>query len=113
LLVPGTPFNTTTSDADARTLKIRSHNLTVLFNTPFDGQSWHNFAIVVDAVKSTLQVFYSQNGDSLKAVTNVEDNSSVTKGAQGQGDFHIGMVKVCPEPSSHFQNPTSDARTFT
>ena len=77
-------------------LRIDSHNGSVLFQTPFDQTVWHNFAVAVDWNALTLQVFYSQNGCQLQAVSGVEDNSSAAKGANGQGDFHIGMVKVRP-----------------
>ncbi|KAI9443006.1 hypothetical protein H4582DRAFT_1872650, partial [Lactarius indigo] len=90
----GTPFNSTVSDADARVLSIRSHASKVLFQTPFVENTWHNFAVAVDWDKLTLQVFYSQNACTLKAVTQVEDNSSATKGPNGQGDFHFGLLKL-------------------
>jgi len=90
----GTPFNTTLSGAAANMLRIDSHNGSVLFQTPFDQTVWHNFAVLVDWDSLTLQVFYSQNGCQLQAVSGVEDNSSATKGPNGQGDLHIGMVKL-------------------
>ncbi|KAI9433089.1 hypothetical protein BJY52DRAFT_843011 [Lactarius psammicola] len=93
-LQTGTPFNTTASDSDARTLRIRSHSSDVLFKTPFDENKWHNFAVAVDWDKLTLQVFYSQDASPLKAVTKVEDNSSVVKGPNEQGDFHFGLLKL-------------------
>ncbi|KAH9060200.1 hypothetical protein EDB87DRAFT_1562267 [Lactarius vividus] len=93
-LQTGTPFNNTVSDADARMLRIRSHSGKVLFQTPFAENTWHNFAVAVDWDKLTLQAFYSQNGCDLKAVTQVEDNSSATKGPGGQGDFHFGLLKL-------------------
>ncbi|KAH9020494.1 hypothetical protein EDB85DRAFT_2004399 [Lactarius pseudohatsudake] len=93
-LQTGTPFNTTVSDADARMLRIRSHSGNVLFQTPFVENTWHNFAVAVDWDKLTLQAFYSQNADDLKAVSQVEDNSGVAKGPDGQGDFHFGLLKL-------------------
>ncbi|KAH9006721.1 hypothetical protein EDB84DRAFT_1447561 [Lactarius hengduanensis] len=93
-LQTGTPFNTTVSDADARMLRIRSHSGNVLFQTPFAENTWHNFAVAVDWDKLTLQAFYSQNADDLKAVSQVEDNSGVAKGPDGQGDFHFGLLKL-------------------
>ena len=104
--MPGTPFNTTLQEAAANVLRIRSHNGSVLFQTQFDQTAWHNFAVLVDSDKLNLQVFYSQNACQLQAVTNVEDNSSASKGASGQGDFHFGLLKV--RPLGHFQNPSSD-----
>jgi Glycoside hydrolase 131 catalytic N-terminal domain len=94
-LLSGTPFNTTlTNAAAASTLRIRTHNRTVLFETPLVPSAWHNFAVVVDWDNLTLQVFHSLNGDFLAAVTSVEDNSSVGKGPAAQGDFHFGLLKV-------------------
>ena len=75
-------------------IRIRSHNQSVLFQTSFDQNAWHNFAVLVDSDGLTLQVFYSQDGCQLQAVTDVEDNSSVPKGPTGQGDFHFGVLKV-------------------
>ncbi len=95
----GTPFNTTAPDIAARTLRIRSHDSTVLFQTTFDENIWHNFAVVVDWDKPTLQVFYSTNGDELKSVTAVEDNKGAVKGPTGVGDYHFGVLKVGPEAS--------------
>jgi hypothetical protein len=66
----------------------------VLFQTQFDQTTWHNFAVLVDSDELTLQVFYSQDGSQLQAVSDVEDNSSVPKGSTGQGDFHFGVLKV-------------------
>lgn len=90
----GTPFNTTLSEDDANAIRILSHNGNVLFQTPFDQTAWHNFAVLIDSDELTLQVFYSQDGCQLQAVSDVEDNSSVPKGPTGQGDFHFGVLKV-------------------
>lgn len=90
----GTPFNTTAPENDANTIRILSHNLTVLFQTSFDPTPWHNFAVLVDSDELTLQVFYSQDGCPLQAVTDAEDNSSIAKGPAGQGDLHFGVLKL-------------------
>lgn len=98
LLFIGTPFNTTASSSTSTTtptLRIRAHDGTVLFHTPFPAATWHNFAIIVDWSSLTLQVFYSLDADPLEAVTKVQDNSSAGRGPQGQGDFHFGVLKVC------------------
>jgi hypothetical protein len=55
---------------------------------------WHNFAVVVDWDNLTLKVFYSLGTDPLKAVTTTQENSSVSPGPNGQGDFHFGVLKV-------------------
>ncbi|KAI0298078.1 hypothetical protein B0F90DRAFT_1633040 [Multifurca ochricompacta] len=75
-------------------LGIRAHNGTVLFQTPFHSTEWHNFAVVVDWDNLTLKVFYSLGARPLKAVTNVEENSSAVKGPNGQGEFHFGVLKL-------------------
>jgi hypothetical protein len=90
----GTPFNTTLSKAASRVLRIRAHDGTVLFRTPFLRATWHNFAVVVDWDNLTLKVFYSSGAHPLKAVTTAEDNSSAARGPKGQGDFHFGVLKV-------------------
>jgi hypothetical protein len=87
----GTPPNTTLSENDANMLNVFSHSGTNLFQTPFDADGWHNFAIVVDWSNLTLQVFYSMNGCILQVVTDVVDNSSAGKGLIG--DFAFGLVK--------------------
>jgi hypothetical protein len=97
LLFIGTPFNTTASNTSTTspTLRIRAHDGTVRFHTPFPAATWHNFAVVVNWSDLTLQVFYSLDALPLEAVTEVQDNSSAGHGPQGQGDFHFGVLKVC------------------
>jgi hypothetical protein len=75
-------------------LRIRAHNGTALFQTPFLSYAWHNFAVVVDWDNLTLQAFYSLDALPLQAVTSVEENPGVVRGPQGQGDFHFGVLKV-------------------
>jgi len=90
----GTPFNTTFSCTTSYDLRIRAHNDTVLFHTAFLQATWHNFAVVVDWDNLTLKVFYSAGALPLKAVTTVQDNSSASRGPNGQGDFHFGVLKL-------------------
>jgi len=75
-------------------LRIRSHNSSVLFQTPFAANTWHNFAVAVDWDKLNLQVFYSQNASPLTAVSSVENNLGEVQGPNGQGDFHFGLLKL-------------------
>ncbi|KAI0058240.1 hypothetical protein BV25DRAFT_1290923 [Artomyces pyxidatus] len=89
----GTPFNTTPS-ATSHNLKIRSHNSTVLFSTPFVPETWHNFAVVVDWTHLTLQVHYSAGAQTLSTVSKVVPNTGVTAGSAGQGEFHFGVLKL-------------------
>ena len=90
----GTPFNTTFSSTTSYDLRIRAHDGTVLFHTAFLQATWHNFAVVVDWDNLTLKVFYSAGALPLKAVTTVQDNSSASRGPNGQGEFHFGVLKV-------------------
>ena len=93
----GSPFTDPTGPLpaqNAHSFKIRDHALNVLFTTPFTANTWHNFAIEVNWTNLTLAVFYSENDDYLRAVTDVEPNSSATAGPNGQGDFHFGVLKV-------------------
>jgi Glycoside hydrolase 131 catalytic N-terminal domain len=75
-------------------LRIRAHDLTVLFQTPFTQTSWHNFAVVLDSDKLTIQAFYSIDSNDLTAVSGVKPNTGVASGVNGTGDYHFGMVKV-------------------
>ncbi|KAJ8587086.1 hypothetical protein M405DRAFT_794768 [Rhizopogon salebrosus TDB-379] len=93
----GSPFTIPTSTApvpDARSLKVRNHALTLLFETPFTANNWHNFAVQVDWTNRTLGVFYSTNATPLAAVTGLEDNSSAPSGVAAQGDYHFGVLKL-------------------
>ncbi|KAH9973934.1 hypothetical protein BJV74DRAFT_782633 [Russula compacta] len=90
----GTPFNTTLSSPASHVLRIRAHDGTVLFHTPFLQATWHNFAVVIDWNNLTLKVFYSLDALPLQAVTTVQENSSAAKGPKGQGDFHFGVLKL-------------------
>ncbi|KAG2139625.1 uncharacterized protein EDB93DRAFT_1163375 [Suillus bovinus] len=93
----GSPFTIPTGTApvsDARFLKVRNHALDLLFETPFTSHDWHNFAVQIDWTSLTLGVFYSINGEPLKAVTGLVENSSASPGAAGQGDYHFGVLKL-------------------
>ncbi|KAF5360180.1 hypothetical protein D9758_011333 [Tetrapyrgos nigripes] len=106
----GTPFTNPTQSlpsSDAYALKIRDHSLNLLFSTDFTPSTWHNFAVQVDWDQRTLQVFYSTDGETLEAVTDVVQNSSAGQGATGEGDFHFGVLKlplVNPDDSTANQN---------
>jgi len=93
----GSPFTNPTGSLPAKnahSFKILDHALDVLFTTPFSPDTWHNFAIQVDWDNRTLAVFYSKDDGLLKAVTKVVPNLSTASGANGQGDFHFGFVKL-------------------
>ncbi|KAK0460127.1 uncharacterized protein EV420DRAFT_1268294 [Desarmillaria tabescens] len=91
----GSPFTNPTGvvpASNSSSFKVLDHDLDVLFTTPFTNETWHNFAIQVDWVNLTLQVFYSMNEDSLEAVTDVMPNTSAGQGIVG--DFHFGILKL-------------------
>lgn len=93
----GSPFTIPTGTvpvSDARFLKVRNHALDLLFETPFTPHDWHNFAVQIDWKNLTLGIFYSTNGEPLKAVTGLVENSSASPGAAGQGDYHFGVLKL-------------------
>lgn len=94
---PGSPFTNPTGPLPAKnahSFKVLDHALNVLYSVPFTPVQWHNFAVRVDWDNRTLQVFYSADGASLKAVTQVVPNLTIAAGTDGQGDFHIGVIKV-------------------
>lgn len=93
----GSPFTIPTGTvpvSNARSLKVRNHALDLLFETPFTSHDWHNFAVQIDWANLNLGVFYSTNGQPLKAVTGLVKNSGASRGAAGQGDYHFGVLKV-------------------
>ena len=79
---------------------MRDHAQNVLFETPFAPHVWHNFAVEVDWDALTLAVFYSENAARLALVRNTTANPTAVAGADGQGDFHFGVLKVraCDRP---------------
>lgn len=93
----GSPFTIPTGTvpvSNARSLKVRNHALDLLFETPFTSHDWHNFAVQIDWTNLNLGVFYSTNGQPLKAVTGLVKNSGASSGAAGQGDYHFGVLKL-------------------
>ncbi|KAJ7053337.1 hypothetical protein C8F01DRAFT_1064849 [Mycena amicta] len=91
----GSPFTNPTGKlpaSNAHSFKILDHNLNVLFSTPFLPLLWHNFAITVDWVHTTLAVAYSIEGAPLRAVAPPSANLGVGVGVLG--DFHFGVLKL-------------------
>ncbi|KDN34684.1 hypothetical protein RSAG8_12233, partial [Rhizoctonia solani AG-8 WAC10335] len=78
----------------ARNLEILDHALNVLYSTPFDLNTWHNFAIQVDWDARTLGVFASKGSSKLKKVSNLVSNNSTKPVPEGRGDFHFGLLKI-------------------
>ncbi|KAH9960105.1 hypothetical protein BC827DRAFT_413336 [Russula dissimulans] len=95
-LQTGTPFNTTLSSADSHVLRIRAHDGTVLFHTPFLQHTWHNFAVVIDWDKFEFEVFYSTDADPLEPATmaKVQEDLSAASSPHGVGEFHFGVLKL-------------------
>jgi len=91
----GTPFNTTLSSVDSQVLRIRAHDGTVLFHTPFLQHMWHNFAVLINWEKYVIEVFYSTGARILEAVTMAKvQESFVTNALLKLGEFHFGVLKL-------------------
>ncbi|KAI0747574.1 hypothetical protein C8Q74DRAFT_1212624 [Fomes fomentarius] len=93
----GSPFTNPTGNlpaTNAHSFKVLDHALNVLFSTPFTSHTWHNFAIEVDWNARTLAALYSRNSGPLQRVTETVSNPTVPAGADGQGDFHFGVLKL-------------------
>ncbi|KAG8784093.1 hypothetical protein FS842_001432 [Serendipita sp. 407] len=94
----GSPFTYPTGSlpvANAQSLRILARDLTVVFETSFTRDQWHNFAVQVDWDAITLGVYYSKgpmllSPTSRKAVL----NKGLVAGPDGQGDFHFGVLKL-------------------
>ncbi|KAG8794746.1 hypothetical protein FRC12_022078 [Ceratobasidium sp. 428] len=78
--------------ATAHNLEVLDHALNVVYSTPFDLLTWHNFAIQVDWDARTLGVFASKGAAPLKKVSKLVSNNSTQPGALG--DFHFGVLKL-------------------
>ncbi|KAF7798258.1 hypothetical protein EIP86_009475 [Pleurotus ostreatoroseus] len=79
---------------NAHAFKVRDHALNVLFTTPFEASTWHNFAVQVDWTNRTLAVLFSKDDTPLTVVTSPTPNLSTALGVDGQGDFHFGVLKL-------------------
>ncbi|KAG8712788.1 hypothetical protein FRC08_014104 [Ceratobasidium sp. 394] len=90
--------------ATAHNLEVLDHALNVMYSTPFDPLTWHNFAVQVDWDARTLGVFASKGPLPLKKVSRLVSNNSTQSGAAGQGDFHFGVLKL---PLANSKDTTS------
>ncbi|KAG8922218.1 hypothetical protein FRC03_009955 [Tulasnella sp. 419] len=79
---------------NANNLEVVDHAWNVIYSVPFSSLTWHNFAVQVDWDKRTLGVFASKGANPLKKVTGLVPNLTTKPGADGQGDFHIGVLKL-------------------
>ncbi|KAI1134942.1 hypothetical protein F5Y05DRAFT_396058 [Hypoxylon sp. FL0543] len=76
------------SDSDKNSFKVLNRQNTQVWSTPIDATAWQNFAITLDFVKNTLQVYYSKDDKPLKAVTSALQNDN-----SGGGQYQIGILK--------------------
>ncbi|KAI1478856.1 hypothetical protein K445DRAFT_140233 [Daldinia sp. EC12] len=76
------------SGSDKNNFKILNRQNTQVWSTPIDATAWQNFAITLDFVKNTLQVYYSKDDEPLKAVTEALQNDN-----SGGGQYQIGILK--------------------
>lgn len=76
------------SGSDKNNFQILNRQNTEVWSTPVDATAWQNFAITLDFVQNTLQVYYSKNDDPLEAVTDALSNDN-----SGAGQYQIGMLK--------------------
>ncbi|CCA67309.1 hypothetical protein PIIN_01141 [Serendipita indica DSM 11827] len=87
--------NWKTSSSQRPVTPILSRDLTVLFETDFTKNDWHNFAVLVDWNALTLGVYYSKNGLPLAPTSwRTVKNKGLVAGPDGQGDFHFGLLKL-------------------
>ncbi|KAI1329547.1 hypothetical protein F5Y16DRAFT_88611 [Xylariaceae sp. FL0255] len=77
-----------TSGTDKNSFKILNRENTEVWSTPIDDTAWQNFAVTLDFNQNTLQIYYSENDDPLKAVTSALSNDN-----SGEGQYQIGMLK--------------------
>ncbi|KAI0889616.1 uncharacterized protein GGS22DRAFT_194025 [Annulohypoxylon maeteangense] len=73
---------------NANTFKVLNRQNTQVWETPTDPTAWQNFAITLDFVKNTLQVYYSKDDEPLEAVTAALSNDN-----SGEGQYQIGILK--------------------
>ncbi|KAI8986158.1 hypothetical protein BD414DRAFT_416543 [Trametes punicea] len=93
----GSPFTDPTGPLpapNAHSFKVLDHALNVLFSTPFTPNAWHNFAIEVNWNNRTLAVWYSLDAELLRLVKATTPNPTAAAGPDGQGDFHIALLKL-------------------
>ncbi|KAI8958943.1 hypothetical protein F5Y11DRAFT_351025 [Daldinia sp. FL1419] len=76
------------SGSDKNSFKVLNRQNTQVWSTPVDATAWQNFAITLDFVKNTLQVYYSKDDEPLEAVTDKLQNDN-----SGGGQYQIGILK--------------------
>ncbi|KAK3368286.1 hypothetical protein B0H63DRAFT_488196 [Podospora didyma] len=88
VLKTGTILGQNTADPDTLQLFGNTNDGQLLFSTKFLPGTFHNFALTLDFVQLTTQVFFSTGEDALVSVTDVLQND-----VSGQGQFHFGTLK--------------------
>ncbi|CAI6335120.1 unnamed protein product [Periconia digitata] len=68
--------------------KVQGKSNNVVFRTPIVFDEWQNFAIQLDYVNNTLQVFYSEGNAELEAGTEKIENDN-----SGGGQLQLGIAK--------------------
>ncbi|KAF8881406.1 hypothetical protein CPB84DRAFT_1791812 [Gymnopilus junonius] len=95
----GKPFNQSFDPTvhDPKTLRLagRQSNSpeTTFFQTPFDFDIWHNFAVTLGWTTNKLTVYYSKGFAPLKRVAGPTFNDN-----SGGGQFHAGVFKLPTGP---------------
>ncbi|CAH0051076.1 unnamed protein product [Clonostachys solani] len=95
VLKTGTILGGNTSEPD--TLQVYGNvnkGAPLLFQAPFSESVVHNFALKLDFDALTTQVYYSQDDEPLKQVTEATPND-----ISGQGQFHFGILKKPTGPA--------------
>ncbi|KAG9236132.1 hypothetical protein BJ875DRAFT_439685 [Amylocarpus encephaloides] len=99
--------NISTVDLDKKLWKVLDGRNNVIWTHEPSSRGWMNFAVVMDGVNNTLQIFYSSGDDELVAVTEPMKNDN-----SGMGQFHIGVLKKPTETESvvwdGYQEPLED-----
>uniref|UniRef100_L2FKI0 Glycoside hydrolase 131 catalytic N-terminal domain-containing protein n=1 Tax=Colletotrichum fructicola (strain Nara gc5) TaxID=1213859 RepID=L2FKI0_COLFN len=84
----GLPLGQNGTEPPKENWKMLDRNNSVVFTTPLKFDTWQNWAVTLDVPQNTMQVFFSEGNEPLKAVTKVLPNNNA-----GGGALQIGMLK--------------------
>ncbi|KAJ0337223.1 hypothetical protein COL154_006143 [Colletotrichum chrysophilum] len=84
----GLPLGQNGTEPPKENWKMLDRNNSVVFTTPLKFDTWQNWAVTLDVPQNTMQVFFSEGNEALKAVTKVLPNNNA-----GGGALQIGMLK--------------------
>lgn len=90
-----TNFKETTTRLNKRLWKFLNRDNDVIWTTWINWEDWQNFAVTVDYITNTLQIYYSTALEPLKAVTRPFPNDN-----SGGGQFQIRIFKKPTETVS-------------